>query len=139
MESKLGDNIDNNAIAQNLGTNQIFLSKNSVNTSAPAAPQPVAGSSGDVVVAPAGSGLSAEAPVSSLSYFNLFGYEISKTTVYIAIAFLVLVGVYYYYVKSKSQPEEPKSDKKKSVKKTKKSKKSKTEDEDKESSSEESD
>lgn len=138
MESKLGDNIDNNVIAQNLGTNQIFLPKNSANTGN-TAPQPVAGSNGDVAVPPAGAGLSAEPPAINVSYFNLFGYEISKTTLYIAIAFLVLVGVYYYYVKSKSKPEEPKSESQKKSKKLKKSKKSReSKDEDKESSSEES-
>jgi hypothetical protein len=40
MESKIGDNIDNNMIAQNLGTNQIFLPKNSM-PSIPLAQPPV--------------------------------------------------------------------------------------------------
>ncbi len=119
MESKLGDNIDNNVIAQNLGTNQIFLPKNSVQAipTTQAAEvklnpipenQPVANQA---------------APVNTLSvvpvtggYYNIFGVELSKNTVYIILVFLLLIGVYCYFKYSKNT----KTDKKKSKKKSKK-------------------
>ena len=123
MESKLGDNIDNNVIAQNVGTNQIFLPKNS----APAIGAQTTGNVPVVVNATVPSGntqlsVQAPSPVSS-SYFNLFGVEVSKTTIYIAIVFLLLVGVYYYYTKNNTKVSEDKEDDKK--KKKKKDKKSK--------------
>jgi hypothetical protein len=122
MESKLGDNIDNNVIAQNVGNNQIFLPKNSV----PAQPSGTAPSINNAVdnvnsnQAPV-----ITAPVSTGTYYNLFGVEVSKTTVYITVVFLLLVGVYYYYTKSNTKLSEDKDDDKK--KKKKKDKKSKDE------------
>jgi hypothetical protein len=126
MESKLGDNIDNNAIAQNLGTNQIFLPKNSV--------QAIPQTNNDVAklnTVPENATVANNQPVPVQSvvpvgnYYNIFGVELSKTTLYVILAFLVLVGVYCYFKYSKST----KTDKKKSKKKSKKAKEEESSDE----------
>ncbi len=117
MESKLADNIDNNIIAQNLGTNQIFLPKNSVPSIPNGAPNvnlPEVNAQ-----APVQTTLNQPTPasvpvISGNNYINLFGLELSKTTLYIILAFLALVAIYIYYTKSS------KNDKKKSKKKSKK-------------------
>jgi len=118
MESKIGDNIDNNMIAQNLGTNQIFLPKNSV----PSIPvtQPVAQPVAQLVaqsqnIAPVQTQTPVATPVLN-NYFNIFGVEISKNTLYIIIVFLILVSVYYYYFKSIKTVKNEKKSKKKSKK-----------------------
>ncbi len=129
MESKLGDNIDNSVIAQNLGTNQIFLPKNSV----PAIPQPQV--SAPVInnnIAPAALTVpevqnNLTTVVSNNSYFNIFGVEISRNTLYIAIAFLVLIGIYYYYTKSNNTSKDKEEKKQKKSKKKVKSEDSSSE------------
>jgi preprotein translocase subunit SecG len=122
MESKLGDNIDNNVIAQNVGNNQIFLPKNSV-PAQPSGNAPVVNNAIDNVNSNQAPALNVS--VSTGSYYNLFGVEVSKTTVYIAVVFILLVGVYYYYTKNNTKPTEDKEDDKK--KKKRKDKKSKDE------------
>ncbi len=125
-------NMETNPIAQNVGNNQIFLPKNSV----PAMPQTGAGNNLNNPI----DNLNQQQVASTLlnqtttsTYYNLFGMEISKTTLYIAIVFLLFVCVYYYYNKNKSKASDE-TDKKKKKKKDKKAK-----DDSKSSSSDESD
>lgn len=95
MESKLGDNIgDAGVVAQSLGTvsnNQVFLPKTTLQTNVVPESLPV--------------------PVSTGSYFSIFGFELSKTTVFILLALLVLVGIYYYYSKYKKVDNKKKTKK----------------------------
>lgn len=134
MEAKLADNIDNNVIAQNVGTTtqQIFMPKNTP------------------VQAPVAAGINIQNGQPTLSvtvpevgmlsgHVSLFGYEVSKMTLLIVLVFLAIVGIYFYYNKKSSSTdneEDCKTDKKKSKKSKKKSQ---PKVEDKESSSEESD
>ena len=134
MEAKLADNIDNNVIAQNVGTNtqQIFMPKNTP------VQAPVAAGTNIQNGQPT---LSVTVPeVGMLSgHVSLLGYEISKMTLLIVLVFLAIVGIYFYYNKKSSSTnneEDSKTDKKKSKKSKKKSQ---PKVEDKESSSEESD
>ncbi len=134
MESKLADNIDNNAIAQNVGSNtqQIFMPKNT----------PV-----QAPVAAAGANIQNGAPTLSVTvpevgmlsgHISLFGYEISKMTLLILVIFAAIVSLYFYFNKKSNSGDS--EDSSKSDKKSKKNKKkSKSKVEDKESSSEESD
>ena len=123
MESKIGDNIDNNMIAQNLGTNQIFLPKNSM-PSIPLAQPPVQQVSQQAAQnnVPVQTAVPVQTPVAtnqlpvSNNYFNIFGIELSKNTLYIIVAFLILVCVYYYYFKSLKRVKTEKKSKKKSKK-----------------------
>ena len=123
MESKIGDNIDNNMIAQNLGTNQIFLPKNSM-PSIPLAQPPVQQVQQQAAQnnVPVQTAVPVQTPVAtnqlpvSNNYFNIFGIELSKNTLYIIVAFLILVCVYYYYFKSLKRVKTEKKSKKKSKK-----------------------
>lgn len=133
MESKLADNIDNNAIAQNVGSNtqQIFMPKNTP------VQAPVAAAGGNIQNgAPT---LSVTVPeVGMLSgHISLFGYEISKMTLLILVIFVAIVSLYFYYNK-KSNSGDSEDSSKSDKKSKKKQKKSKSKVEDKESSSEES-
>ncbi len=64
----------------------------------------VAGGVGDIVPKVA------EAMVSG-AYFNLFGYSVSRTTLYIAVLFVVLVCVYVWYNRKSTDKKKKKSDK----------------------------
>jgi len=138
MESKLGDNLNNNAIAQSLASgsntnNDIFLPKNSV-PSIPVnqVPQPVANSAQPVGVSVPTQ--LTNAPVTNVvsdNFYSLFGYEVPKKTMYLLVGFVVLVAVYLYYTKmSKSKAsDEDNSDKEKpSKEKEKKKDKEKSDD-----------
>jgi hypothetical protein len=136
MESKLADNIDNNAIAQNVGSNtqQIFMPKNT----------PV-----HAPVAAVGANIQNGAPTLSVTvpevgmlsgHISLFGYEISKMTLLILVIFVAIVSFYFYYNKKSNSNSSDSEESSKSDKKSKKNKKkSKSKVEDKESSAEESD
>ncbi|AYV83558.1 MAG: hypothetical protein Hyperionvirus8_42 [Hyperionvirus sp.] len=39
----------------------------------------------------------AVAAVAAADYYSIFGFQLSKTTVYIIIAFVVVIGIYYLY------------------------------------------
>lgn len=149
MESRLADNIDNNLIAQNVGNNQLFLPKNQgILHSGPQ--QLVSNVGTNQIFLPKNSvpsQLNSGIPnvinnspqiqgieITPNTYYKLFGFEISKSTMYIAIVFILLVSIYYYYTKNNTKISESKeNDKKKKKKKDKKNK-----DEDKSSTSEES-
>ncbi len=69
------------------------------------------------------------------SCFQIFGFQLSKKTVYILIALIVLAAVYYWWVRSKKIATPPMIMDKKREKKDKKSKDKKEESEKSESSS----
>ena len=69
--------------------------------------------------------MSLSAPISTINsalYMNIFGYDIPKKTIYIAIVFIALIIVYYFYTKSAKKEAESKSNNKDSEKKKKNSK-----------------
>ena len=112
--------IDNNPIAQNVGNNQIFLPKNSV----PAVSNNNAINNNPIenIAQDANNQLSA----TNGNYYNLFGMTVSKTTIYIIVLFLILIGIYIYFKnkapKKSKESIDSKDDKKKNKKKNKKSK-----------------
>jgi len=54
-------------------------------------------------------------PVDASSYFSIFGFQLSRTTIYILIAFVVLIVGYIIYSKFFSKTEEKKKKKKSQV------------------------
>ena len=89
--------IDNNPIAQNVGNNQIFLPKNSVPV------QPVANANANIAQEANINQLS----ISNSNYYTLFGVEVSKTTIYIIVLFLIVIAG-YYYIKNKTPTDKKK-------------------------------
>ncbi len=107
--SKLGENLSNNSV---------FLPKNSL----PAIPENAtlniqnAINNNPVVEAVNNAAKIVEtiAPnnsVASADYFSLFGFELSKTTLYILVGLILLVGLYYYFTKYRNNGENKKNKK----------------------------
>ena len=124
MESKLGHEIEENMISQNLanikdikdikdGANQIFLPKNSV----------AAINSNATNAAPTGTQLAVPVAANANNYFKLFGCEISRTTLYVVVAFIVIIGGYYYYKNRLSKNNKQNLDLNNNKNKSKKNKK----------------
>lgn len=119
MESKLGHNIDENAIAQSLNIQMPAVSSGGGGVFLPKNILPI--SQGQVAVAQSGGS----------NYIKLGGFEIPRTTLIILVVFLLIVGG-YYYMKRKNAASVESPSKKLAIKK--KSKKSKQKEESTESS-----
>jgi cbb3-type cytochrome oxidase subunit 3 len=89
MESKIADNIDNTMIAQTLGNSQIFLPNKDVQLDQPGVVQSVQ------------KDLSQTIGITKNNFFNIFGYEISKMTIYFVIGLIVIGVLYYLYRRNK--------------------------------------
>lgn len=119
-------------LGENLSSNSVFLPKNSL----PAIPENAvlniqnAVSNNPVVEAVNNAAkivetIAPNTPSVSSDYFSLFGFELSKTTIYIFIGLLLLVGIYFYFTKYRNN-----NDNKKNKNKRKSNNKNETNNED---------